>query len=343
MAHGNGPASGTCDRSSAAGGDPLSDVLDHVALEGALLFKVEASDPWCVDVPPAAEYAPLLAPPRRRVISFHVVLSGAGTAALPGGLRTGFRSGDVLVFAQGDAYRMESAPEVPPEFDHPEMIAFFAALAAGRLPFIVEEGGGGAPRAEFVCGFLTAGQAVFDPLLAGLPRLLKVRRPAPGADTLARLVEAAMAAFRTEGPGTGSIRRGLCRLMLAETLRQHLGAAAGAGWLGALSDPVASGALRAIHGDPGAPWTLAGLAREAGASRSVLAARFRDRTGQAPMDYLAAWRMQVAGEMMLRRGLSVEEAAEAVGYGSGQSFSRAFKRIAGQPPGLWLRGARAPA
>ena len=34
-----------------SGADPLSDVLRNVKLSGALFFVVDASTPWCVDVP----------------------------------------------------------------------------------------------------------------------------------------------------------------------------------------------------------------------------------------------------------------------------------------------------
>lgn len=338
----HGSASELRDRSSGTGADPLSDVLDLVHLDGALLFMVDASDPWCIAVPPAEEYAALLAAPGRRVISFHVVVEGAGFASIPGGGFTRFETGDVLVFPRSDAYRMESARGTPPEFDREGMIAFFAALAANKLPFIVTEGGGGVPPARFICGFLTADDALFDPLLPHLPRLLKVRRARPDADTLSKLIAAGIAEFERTGPGAQSMRRSLCRLMLVETLRQHLiGAGAnGEGWLGAVTDPVVGAAIRVIHEDPSAQWTLDSLSRRVGASRSVLSERFGRKVGRPPMDYLAHWRIQLAGHLMAHRHLSVEEAATRVGYASAQSFGRAFKRMTGMPPAVWRRVER---
>jgi AraC-like DNA-binding protein len=325
-------ASGTRDRASEF--DALSDVLDLVRLDGALLFIVDASDPWCVNVPPVDDYAAILGAPRGQVISFHVVLEGSGLATVPGYDPVRFEAGDVLVFPKGDAYRMESKVETPPEFDREGMIAFFAALAADELPFIVPEGGGGAPPARFVCGFLTADDVLFDPLLPHLPRLMKVSRAHPERDTLSRLIEAASAEFAFSGPGARALRRSLCRLMLVETLRQHLMnvGAEGAGWLAALDDPVAGAALRLIHENPSERWTLDLLARRAGASRSVLVERFTKKVGRPPMDYLACWRVQLAGKLMDRDRLSVDQAAACVGYGSAQSFSRAFKRLTGLPP-----------
>lgn len=335
-------ASEARDRSS--GFDPLSDVLELVRLDGALLFMVDASDPWCVDVPPVDAYAAILGAPRGRVISFHIVLEGTGFASVPGSDPIRFQSGDVLVYPGGDAYRMESAPGTPPEFDRDGMIAFFAALAAEKLPFIVPEGGGGAPPERFVCGFLTADAPLFDPLLPNLPALLKVARPNRGTDALCGLIDAAGAAFARTGPGLRTVRRSICRLMLVETLRQYLMDVGTheAGWLAALADPIAGAAIRLLHERPSERWTLALLARQVGTSRSVLSERFTKKVGRPPMDYLAFWRVQLAGQMMMRHRVSMEEAAALVGYASAQSFGRAFKRVAGMPPAVWRRDAGTP-
>jgi AraC-like DNA-binding protein len=74
-----------------------------------------------------------------------------------------------------------------------------------------------------------------------------------------------------------------------------------------------------------------------GLSRSALAERFAGFVGQPPMQYLASWRMQLAGNH-LRAGLEIGEVADRVGYESEAAFSRAFKKIVGVPPGEWRRG-----
>jgi len=52
------------------------------------------------------------------------------------------------------------------------------------------------------------------------------------------------------------------------------------------------------------------------------------------MQYLALWRMQLASHL-LADGRSVASVADAVGYESEAAFSRAFKKLVGQPPALW--------
>jgi AraC-like DNA-binding protein len=58
------------------------------------------------------------------------------------------------------------------------------------------------------------------------------------------------------------------------------------------------------------------------------------------MEYLLAWRMAVAKDLLRREGLGLAEVAERVGYGSASTFSTAFSRHVGQPPGRYARAGR---
>jgi AraC-like DNA-binding protein len=55
------------------------------------------------------------------------------------------------------------------------------------------------------------------------------------------------------------------------------------------------------------------------------------------MQYLAAWRIQVAAHELLASGKSIAQVAQEVGYESEASFTRAFKRSLGVPPAAWRR------
>ena len=61
-------------------------------------------------------------------------------------------------------------------------------------------------------------------------------------------------------------------------------------------------------------------------SRSAFAARFKQLTGNTPMNYLANWRMNIAKDIIKDQHLSLIEVAEKVGYSSEASFNRAFKK-----------------
>jgi AraC-like DNA-binding protein len=322
----------------AGGGDPLSDVLRTVRLQGALFFLVDATSPWCVEVPPAHDFAGIILPAARDVVSYHVVVEGRGLATVPGET-VGFETGDVIVFPHADPYVMCSAPGVPPELDRAQTLDFFRALAGGRLPFVVREGGGRPPPARFVCGFLGCDLTPFNPLLRTLPRLLRIPRPPGHADLLDRLIDLAVPELRVPRPGGESIRLALSELMFIEALRRHLAAQAarGPGWLAGLRDPQVGRAIALLHADPAREWTLDRLARETGVSRSVLAERFAARLGETPMRYLTLWRMQLAARRLADGTETVAAVAGRIGFRSEAAFSRRFKEVTGLAPADWRR------
>jgi AraC-like DNA-binding protein len=94
-----------------------------------------------------------------------------------------------------------------------------------------------------------------------------------------------------------------------------------------------------MHANPVHDWTVDELAREVAVSRSVLAQRFTDLVGEAPMRYLANWRMELAKQMMREGARNIQEVATRVGYDSEAAFNRAFKRATGSPPATWRKGA----
>jgi AraC-like DNA-binding protein len=324
----------------------LSDVLRTVRLTGALFFLVDASSPWSIPLPDGARLAPVILPRAQHVISYHVVTEGSGWGAIVGGAPVRLEAGDVLVLPHGDAYVMSTSPEAAATLEPAEVLAVMRQLATGELPFTVSEGGGGPERLGLVCGFLGCDVRPFNPLLSTLPPLLHLRRdPAATDDRLGRLIEFTVAESRERRPGGECVRLRLSELMFVEVVRRHLATlpAEHTGWLGGLRDPMVGRALSLLHERPAHPWTLEDLARDVGASRSVLADRFTHFAGHPPMQYLTRWRMQMAARLLADGAAKVSAVALEVGYDSEAAFSRAFKKIAGMPPGTWRRRHAPPA
>ena len=133
----------------------------------------------------------------------------------------------------------------------------------------------------------------------------------------------------------------LAELVFVEGLRRFVeSSTTEMGWLAGMSDELVGRSLSELHSHPGRPWTLEGLAREVGTSRTVLAERFTALLGMAPMQYLARWRMQLASELLTTTGASIAEISQRLGYGSEAALSRAFKRIVGVSPAHWRQGRR---
>jgi AraC-like DNA-binding protein len=97
-------------------------------------------------------------------------------------------------------------------------------------------------------------------------------------------------------------------------------------------------AIRQMHAQLNRSWTVAELAKVAALSRSAFFDRFTRTVGLPPMEYLLAWRMAVARDLLRRHDLAIAEVAERVGYGSASTFSTAFSRHVGQPPSRYARG-----
>ena len=318
--------------------DPLSDVLRTVRLTGALFFMMDVSSPWEAEVPDGTTLAANTLPGAQHVISYHVVTAGACWGGLVDEAPVRLETGDVLVLPRGDAYFISTAPGMKKREDLTEELTFLRDMAAGRLPFVVKDGGGG-ESLGLVCGFLGCDLRPFNPLLATLPRLLHVRGVCGGAgdDRASRLIDFALAESRERTAGGECVRLRLSELMFVEVVRGYLASlsAEQTGWLAGLRDPTVARALALLHKQPDRPWTLEELAREAGLSRSALADRFTHLVGVPPIQYLTQWRMQLAARLLADGTAKVSAVGRDVGYDSEAAFSRAFKKIAGVPPARW--------
>lgn len=221
------------------------------------------------------------------------------------------------------------------EYDAEATVTFLREMAAGRLPFVTREGGGGR-LTRYACGHLGCDLRPFNPVLAALPPFLHLRRKQGPPNFLDRLDGLTLEEGSTERPGSRSVGLRLIELAFVEVVRRHMETmpSDATGWLAGLRDPVAGRALDLIHARPTENWTLAGLAQEAAVSRTVLAERFTHLVGWPPVRYLTRWRMQLASGM-LRDGARVAEAAGVAGYTSEVAFSRAFKRETGSAPAGW--------
>jgi AraC-like DNA-binding protein len=212
-------------------------------------------------------------------------------------------------------------------------------MAAGKLPPTVIEGGNGPGKSQFICGFLGCDLRPLNPVLAALPRLLRVR-PAPSSeDGLPHLVAFALEELREPLSGGQVVKLRIAELLFVDVMRRYLETLSSeqTGWLAGLRDPLVARALALLHNAPAHGWTVDALATHAGTSRSVLAERFVHFIGQPPMQYLRHLRMQLASRILVEDNTKVVSVAAAVGFDSEAAFSRAFKKCVGLSPDEWRR------
>src|SRR5262245_51423643 len=173
--------------------DTLSDLLRAVRLRGAVFFYLEGSAPWVAAAPAAHDVIPGVMPGVEHLMEFHAIAKGSCWAAIAGESPIRLEEGDVVVFPQGDAHIMSSAPGLRGEPNHD----IFFAPRPPQLPFSLDLGangagapgatahleGGGRDRATVICGFLGLDARPFNPLLAALPRALRIPGSTLGRDS----------------------------------------------------------------------------------------------------------------------------------------------------------------
>ncbi|MGJ4729350.1 cupin domain-containing protein [Luteimonas sp. SDU101] len=193
--------------------------------------------------------------------------------------------------------------------------------------------------ADMVCAHLAFEGGAANPIATALPPLvcLPLAEVDGAAPVLGLLFEEAF----EQRCGRMALVERLFEVVMIQVLRQLMerGGIRG-GMLSGLSHPRLRGALVAMHESPSRDWTLDALAGEAGMSRSVFAAAFRDTVGTTPGQYLQEWRIGLV-QQALRRGRPLKAVAADVGYGSEAALSRAFKAHTGQSPREWRRQLRA--
>jgi AraC-like DNA-binding protein len=331
--------------------DVLSEVLRVVRLSGVIHFNAEFSEPWAIiSSEPAVLRTRLGA---ESVTPFHVFVGGHCLVRLDKLEPIRIQTGDVIVLPRGDQHVMASDLSVPPV---PTRDIYPGASSDSIA--VVRHGGGG-ESARLICGFLHSDQR-FDPLLNSLPPALCVRTRIDGLmlETLgpdgwstqrlsnpheAGLWQSSLHYLIREtgepGPGNRAVLARLSEFLFMEVLRWQLRTSAerDSSWLAGLHDPHVGRALQLMHAEPARAWTVDDLAAQSALSRAALGKKFAGLVGHSPMQYLAAWRMHLARNLLRESKLSVGEIAERVGYESEAAFNRAFHRIIGAPPASWRR------
>jgi len=294
--------------------DPLSQVIELLRPRAVFSKGISGAGAWGV------HYTAFGHP------GFCALLEGECRLAVDGEAPVILQAGDFVLLPATPAFTMTSLEPATPVWIDP---------SAGPAPGgEVRHGRPDAPADMRQLG----GYFLFDSpdaalLVSLLPRMIHIR----GAPRLTALV--AMVADEASGERAGRdlILTKLVELLLIEALRAVDGRTAPSGLLAGLADARVAVALRQMHAGPERDWTVATLARDAGMSRSAFFDRFTRRVGLRPMEYLLAWRMALAKQLLRGPRIALDEVALRVGYGSASTFSIAFSRHVGQPPGRYAR------
>lgn len=302
----------------------IGEALRFVRMSGVFYCPSELTEPWGLALPAMPD-----------CVWFHAVVGGACTLEVEGEHHD-LGPGDIVLVPHGTGHRAwgREAADTPIVLDLPHEYV--------NEHYAILRHGGGGDRTDIICGGIRLDHPAADLLVQALPRLIRVdaTRSSP-FDSIRSTIEQMAEEVRRPSVGAEAVISRLCDIVVIQAIRSWIDRdpAARSGWLGALHDEQIGAAMARIHAEPERDWTVAALAGEVAMSRSAFAARFTELVGEPAMRYVTRWRMHVALDLLRSRGATVSAAARAVGYDSEAAFSRAYKRVMGEPP----RTARATA
>lgn len=296
--------------------DPLGELIALLQPRAVFSKVISGAGEWAV------RYAEFGEP------SFCTMLDGACTLAVEGQVPVALRAGDFVLMPATPGFTLSSVATAQPVF----VDAAAARAAGGEIRHGRPDG---PPDMRMLGGYFAVGAPDARLLVSLLPALLHLQ----GVEQLAVLVQLVRNEAVGDKAGRDLILGRLVEVLLVEALRSTAGSAATPSLLRGLADPRLALALRQLHADPARAWTVRELAETTALSRSAFFERFSRGIGLAPMEYLLAWRMALARDLLRQKRFAVAEIAEQIGYGSASSFSTAFSRHVGVPPGSYALAA----
>ncbi len=297
--------------------DPLSDLIALLRPRAVFAKGISGAGRWAV------RYAAFDHP------SFSAVLEGGCRLAVDGEAPINLSAGDFVLMPATPGFTLSSFEPARPKRIDPNL----TPAPAEEIRHGTQDG---PPDVRLLGGWFMFDSPDAALLISLLPRLAHVR----GAGRLATLTAIIGEETRDEKAGRDLVLTRLVEVLLVEDLRAGARADDPPGLLRGLADARLAAAIRAMHDAPAQAWTLASLAHAAALSRSAFFERFTRTLGVTPMDYLLAWRMALAKTLLRTERLAIDAVAERIGYASASTFSTAFSKHVGQPPGRYARTDR---
>ena len=289
--------------------DPLAEVISLLQPRAVFSRPISGAGRWGV------RYSAFGEP------SFCAVLEGSCRLTVDGHVPLTLEAGDFVLLPATPGFTMSGFE--PVRFEHLD-----PKVMSKRLGEVRHGTRGGRPDVRLLGGWFAFESRDSALLVSLLPSVVHVR----SVERLSVLVRIVGEEASERRSGRDLVLTRLVEVLLIEALRSTPGEDAPPGLLRGLADARIAPAIRQMHSQLARGWTVAQLARTAAVSRSAFFERFTRIVGVAPMEYLLAWRMAVAKDLLRREELTVGDVAERVGYSSASTFSAAFSRYVGAPP-----------
>jgi AraC family transcriptional regulator, activator of mtrCDE len=268
---------------------------------------------------------------------FHLVTRGGCILQLSGQDRTiTLSAGDTVVLPHGTPHVVRGL------MTRPDARGLFGIRSQPFGPIEIKTNTEGQPQTQLICGRLRFDLSHPNILLAALPDAIVVSAANDSAEAsrLRMLMSAIQEEIEANLAGAAAIATDLASALFVMVVRIQLQReGTDRGLLGLLAHRQLGGAVQAMLEEPARNWSLDELAARANASRANFVRMFQRVAQRAPLEFLTEIRLELASRKLKTTGLALADVAVEAGYQSESSFSRAFKRRFGLPPGA-LRARR---
>ena len=310
--------------------DLISELLTGMRLRGVQYRRIQTGPSFGISLNARPGHA-----------YFHYLAVGSAVLRTEDGALHELSAGQAVFLPQGAAHQLLSSPDAPTRD-----ISFFESAPLGDTVSAVNlcPTTSAIPSAILFYGcmqFDLGGMQGLGPLMPGLMTVDAMSDRYPGLMPILAAMKGEICSGRI---GFAGILARLADVVAAMIVRGWVecGCDYASGLVAALRDPRLARAILALHRHPGRNWTVSELAEECNSSRSVFAERFQATIGTPPLRYATELRMRLASQWLIQERLPIETVAQNLGYTSQAAFSRAFKRITGQPPGVSRQSHRLP-
>lgn len=305
-------------------GNALSLVLNQLRVRGAVYFAKRLPETWGVEITES-----------QRLCRFHFVLSGSAWIEIPGtGRVEELKKNDFAIVPHGRKHFLR---------DKPDSCISMQEVIPGPLPAATKAITLGENETGLMCGYFRYAESTPRILTDHLPDMLILRNGEnAGSDaTVCTLAGLTLSETRADNPASELILNRCAEILFLMALRDWLAdEILPGGVLTAFSDQRIKRAITAMLMQPAEAWTVEGLAKLAGQSRTAFANIFKSELGVGPIEYLHMHRIELARNYLIETDLRLDAIAAQVGYQDTSAFGRAFSRSTGMSPAQFRKTTR---
>jgi AraC family transcriptional activator of mtrCDE len=257
--------------------DLLSNILNVMKLTGTLYFRTSFAAPWGVEVPRF-----------ENVSKFHYVHRGRCFARIEDqGEALFLEQGDLVIIPRGALHTLSDPAEVE-TLTVDQVVADSDFSGRGAR---VHGGADSGHETQLICDHFAFDPGASHVLIDALPQYLHIKDDGNvSPDWLDDTLKIIGSELGRDRLGSDLIALKLSEIIFTQAVRHYLKSdGKQQRGLAGFADRNLRLALEAVHRDAAAQWSMNGLAKMAGMSRTAFSSRFNELVGSTPLAYLTAW------------------------------------------------------